>query len=239
MSENSEFKKQVVSDEDWLTARQRLLEKEKQFTKLRDELSQQRRDMPWRKINQDYLFETEDGTKSLTELFAGKSQLMVYHFMFGPDWEEGCPSCSFWADNFNPIVTHLNQRDIHLVAVSRASLDKLQNYRKRMGWSFDWVSSFSNSFNSDFNVSFSQQEIDSGQAVYNYRPSQFPSSEAPGISVFVKNDRGEVFHTYSCYARGLDMLNGAYHLMDLVPKGRDEQDLPYTMAWVKRHDCYD
>ncbi|MCW8335546.1 DUF899 domain-containing protein [Vibrio paucivorans] len=239
MSENSEFKKQVVSDEDWLTARQRLLEKEKQFTKLRDELSQQRRDMPWRKINQDYLFETEDGTKSLTELFAGKSQLIVYHFMFGPDWEEGCPSCSFWADNFNPIVTHLNQRDIHLVAVSRASLDKLQNYRKRMGWSFDWVSSFSNSFNSDFNVSFSQQEIDSGQAVYNYRPSRFPSSEAPGISVFVKNDRGEVFHTYSCYARGLDMLNGAYHLMDLVPKGRDEQDLPYTMAWVKRHDCYD
>ncbi|MGY3572631.1 DUF899 domain-containing protein [Vibrio paucivorans] len=219
MSENSEFKKQVVSDEDWLAARQSLLEKEKQFTQLRDELSQQRRDMPWRKINQDYLFETEDGTKSLTELFAGKSQLIVYHFMYGPDWEEGCPSCSFWADNFNPIVTHLNQRDIHLVAVSRASLDKLQNYRKRMGWSFDWVSSFSNSFNSDFNVSFSQQEIDSGQAVYNYRPSQFPSLEAPGISVFVKNDHGEVFHTYSCYARGLDMLNGAYHLMDLVPKG--------------------
>ena len=159
--------------------------------------------------------------------------------MYGPDWEQGCPSCSFWADNFNGIVIHLNHRDISLVAVSRARLETLEAYRKRMGWGFKWVSSFGNDFNRDYNVSFTPDEMKKGEMTYNFGVSKFPSEEAPGISVFYRDPEGDVFHTYSCYSRGLDMLNVAYHFMDLVPKGRDEGDLPHSMAWLRRRDQYE
>jgi predicted dithiol-disulfide oxidoreductase (DUF899 family) len=189
------------------------------------------------RIDQRYEFDTPSGKRTLADLFGERSQLIVYHFMFGPRWAEGCPSCSFWADNFNGIEVHLRHRDIALVAVSRAKLEQLEAYKKRLGWSFDWVSSYGNDFNRDFQVSFSEEEA-KGEVFYNFERRRFPSEEAPGISVFCNNERGEVFHTYSCYARGLDMLNGAYHFMDLAPKGRDESDLPFTMAWLRRHDQY-
>ncbi len=229
----------VVSREEWLAARKEYLAKEKEFTRLRDRLSQERRELPWVKVEKEYLFDGPHGKETLSDLFEGRSQLIIYHFMYGPDWEEGCPSCSFWADNFNGIVIHLNHRDINLVAVSRAPLDQLEAYKKRMGWSFKWVSSFGSDFNRDYHVSFTPDEMEKGEMFYNFSLSHFPSEEAPGISVFYKDEQGDVFHTYSCYARGLDLLNGAYHYMDLVPKGRDEDTLPYSMAWLRRHDQYD
>jgi predicted dithiol-disulfide oxidoreductase (DUF899 family) len=232
-------KHKVVSREKWLAARKKHLKNEKEFTRLRDQLNRERRGLPWVKVEKEYLFDTRNGKRSLADLFEGNSQLIVYHFMFGPEWDEGCPSCSFWADNYNGIVIHLNHRDINLVAVSRAPLEKLEAYRKRMGWNFDWVSSYGNDFNWDYHVSFTPEEMETGEMFYNFRVTSFPSDEGPGISVFYKNEKDEIFHTYSCYQRGLDMLNGAYHLMDLVPKGRDEDELPFTMAWVKRHDQYD
>lgn len=228
----------VVSREEWLIARKEHLAKEKEFTRLRDQLSQQRRELPWVKVDKTYLFDGPDGKESLADLFEGRSQLIIYHFMYGPDWAEGCPSCSFWADNFNGIVVHLQHRDITLVVVSRASLDTLNAYKERMGWNFKWVSSFSNDFNYDYHVSFSPDEVEKGEMDYNFEKTEFPSDEAPGISVFYKDEQGDVFHTYSCYSRGLDMLNAAYHYMDLVPKGRDEGHLPYSMAWLRRHDQY-
>lgn len=232
-------KQKVVSRNEWLEARKELLAREKEFTRLRDQLSQTRRELPWVMVDKAYLFDGPEGKETLSDLFEGRSQLVVYHFMFGPDWEEGCPSCSFWADSFNGTVIHLNHRDISLIAVSRAPIEKLEAYKKRMGWGFKWVSSLGNDFNRDYQVSFTQDEMEKGVMIYNFRETNFPISEAPGVSVFYKNEQGEVFHTYSCYARGLDMLNGAYHCMDLVPKGRDEEGLPYTMAWVRRHDQYD
>lgn len=231
-------KQKVVSKEEWLTARREHLAREKEFTRLRDQLSQERQELPWVKVDKEYVFEGPNGKETLSDLFAGKSQLIVYHFMYGPDWDEGCPSCSFWADNYNGIVVHLNHRDINLVAVSRAKLDKLEAYKKRMGWSFKWVSSYDSDFNWDYHASFTPEEMDKGEMFVNFGKGTFPSDEAPGISVFYKNEAGEIFHTYSCYLRGLDMLNGAYHLMDLVPKGRDEDELPYTMAWLRRRDEY-
>lgn len=228
----------VVSREEWLEARRQHLKKEKELTRLRDELSRERRELPWVRVDKEYLFEGPNGKETLADLFEGRSQLIVYHFMYGPDWDEGCPSCSFWADNFNGIVIHLNHRDINLVAVSRAPLDQLEAYRKRMGWRFNWVSSYGNDFNWDYHVSFTPEEMEKGEVFYNFGRTSFPSDEAPGISVFYKNENGDIFHTYSCYMRGLDMLNGAYHFMDLAPKGRDEDDLPYTMAWLRRHDQY-
>lgn len=229
----------VVSRDEWIVARKELLAKEKEFTRSRDQLSQERRALPWEKVEKGYVFDGPNGKETLADLFEGRSQLVVYHFMYGPDWEEGCPSCSFWADNYNGIGVHLKHRDINLVAVSKARLETLEAYKKRMGWNFKWMSSFDNDFNRDFHVSFTPEEMDKGEMLYNYRVGKFPSEEAPGISVFHKNEQGEVFHTYSCYARGLDMLNGAYHYMDLVPKGRDEDHLPYTMAWLRRHDQYE
>jgi predicted dithiol-disulfide oxidoreductase (DUF899 family) len=229
----------IVSRDEWLSARTAYLAKEKEFTRLRDQLSQERRELPWVKVDKEYLFNGPNGQETLADLFEGRSQLIVYHFMYGPDWEEGCPSCSFWADNFNDIVVHLNHRDITLIAVSRAQLDKLEAYKERMGWSFKWVSSFANDFNYDYYVSFTPDQLEKGGVNYNYGTTNFSGDELPGISVFYRNEAGEVFHTYSCYARGLDMLNGAYHYMDLAPKGRDEEDLPYTMAWLRRHDSYD
>lgn len=229
----------VVSREDWLVARKAYLVKEKEFTTLRDQLSQERRELPWVKVEKDYIFHGPNGTQTLSELFEGRSQLLVYHFMFGPNWDEGCPSCSFWADNFNGITMHLNHRDVTMIAISKAPLDQLEAFKKRMGWHFKWVSSFDTDFNGDYHVSFTPEELEKQEMYYNYTMRNFPSSEGPGISVFYKDETGSIFHTYSCYSRGLDMLNGAYHFLDLVPKGRDEAVLPHPMAWVRHHDKYD
>ncbi len=235
----SGVKNKVVSQEEWLNARVEHLKQEKEFTRQRDALSKSRRDLPWVKIDKDYQFQTSEGEKSLSDLFGTRSQLIVQHFMFAPDWEEGCTSCSFWADGYDGFQVHLANRDATMVSVSNAPLDKLHAYRDRMGWSFDWVSSFGGDFNHDFNVSFTAEQIEQETGTYNYSPSRFPMSEAPGISIFYKNDQGEVFHTYSCFSRGLDMLNAAYHYMDLLPKGRYENELAHSMAWLKRHDQYE
>ncbi len=229
----------VVSRKEWLVARQELLAMEKELTRDRDRLSQRRRDLPWVKVDKQYVFDGPDGRETLSDLFEGRSQLLLYHFMFGPEWTEGCPSCSFWADNYEGTIAHLNHRDVTVVVVSRAPLDRLEAYRKRMGWSFKWVTSLGSDFNYDYHVSFTPEEMKEGEVEYNYGRTNFPSEEAPGISVFVKGENGDVFHTYSCYARGLDMLNGAYHHLDLVPKGRDEDGLPWPMAWLRRHDRYE
>jgi predicted dithiol-disulfide oxidoreductase (DUF899 family) len=227
----------IVARETWLAARKELLAKEKELTRQRDRLSAERRALPWVKVDKAYVFEGPAGKETLADLFAGRGQLLVYHFMFGPDWEEGCPSCSFWADNYNGITQHLKHRDVQLVAISRAPIAKLEAYRRRMGWSFKWVSSLGSDFNRDYHVSFTPEE--KGSAYYNYREGGFSGSEAPGISVFFKDEGGAIFHTYSCYARGLDAMNSAYQLLDLVPKGRDEDGLPHPMAWVRRHDRYE
>jgi predicted dithiol-disulfide oxidoreductase (DUF899 family) len=228
----------VVSHQEWLDARRQLLAEEKELTRLRDRLSQRRRDLPWEPVDQDYVFEGPGGRETLAQLFDGKRQLAVYHFMLAPDWEEGCKSCSFWADNFNGIDAHLRQRDVSFVAVSRAPLPKIQAFKKRMGWSFKWVSSFGGDFNYDYHVSFRPDKSATGADVYNYAPRKMAMEELPGASVFYKGGDGTVFHTYSCYARGLDMLNSAYHWLDLVPKGRGESE-PHKMSWVRLHDEYE
>ena len=228
----------IVSREKWIDARRQLLAREKEFTRLRDQLSQERRDLPWERVEKSYVFDGPDGKETLSELFDGRSQLVVYHFMFDPSWDAGCKSCSFWVDNFDHIVIHLNHRDVTMIAVSRAPLDKLAAYRKRMGWEVKWVSSFGNDFNRDYYVSHTPEELEKKEGFYNYTLQKPYASEAPGISVFWKDASGAVFHTYSCYARGLDMLNGAYHYLDLVPKGRDEANLPFHTDWLRRHDEY-
>lgn len=229
----------IVETQEWISHRKELLAKEKEFTRLRDELSQARRELPWQRVTKDYSFLGPQGRQSLADLFDGRNQLIVYHFMFGPDWGEGCKSCSFWADGFNGIVEHLRQRDVTLVAVSRGPLAKLQAFAQRMGWSFPWVSSADTDFNFDYCVSFDQQMLEHGQTMYNFEPNNRNFTEMPGISVFYKDDADRIYHTYSCYARGLDMLNAAYHYLDLVPKGRDEENLPYTMSWVRIRDQYE
>lgn len=231
--------RKVLPHAEWLKARKQLLEKEKTFTKARDSLTKARQALPWERVEKRYVFVGSNGEETLSDLFDGRSQLIVYHFMYCPDWQEGCKSCSFLADHFNPAVVHLQQRDVSLVAISRAPWPTLQKYRQRMGWSFKWVSSSSSDFNSDYHVSFSPEQNDEEKAYYNYRYRRFPSTEAPGISVFFKDESGEIFHTYSVYERGLDMFITAYHFLDIVPKGRDEDALPSTMAWLRRHDEYD
>ncbi len=231
-------KQPIVSRAEWTTARKELLVEEKEFTRQREALSAKRRELPWVLVEQDYSFKTVHGEQTLSELFVGKRQLVVYHFMYGPDWEEGCPSCSFWADNFNGIDVHLAQRDTAFVVISNGPVEKLEAYRRRMGWNFVWVSSVGSDFNRDYHVSFTRDEIDSGNTEYNFVQQAFPSTEAPGISVFIKTDDGRIAHSYSTYARGLDIINGAYHVLDLTPKGRDEAELPHTQAWVKRRDEY-
>lgn len=228
----------ILSHDDWTEARKQLLEQEKAFTRARDELSRARRALPWERVEKTYAFEGSKGRLSLSDLFEGRSQLIIYHFMFGPDWTVGCKSCSFLADHFDPAVVHLAQRDVTMVAVSRAPLAKLEEFKRRMGWSFAWVSSLGSDFNHDYQVSFSQEEFDSGEVYYNYKLQGFSSTEAPGVSVFHKGEEGAVFHCYSAYQRGLDMFITSYHYLDLVPKGRDEEDLAYTMEWVKLHDEY-
>jgi predicted dithiol-disulfide oxidoreductase (DUF899 family) len=226
----------IASHEDWQEARKALLVKEKEFTRLRDDLSRQRRELPWEKVDKEYVFEGPNAKETFADLFAGKSQLVVYHFMFDPSWEAGCKSCSFWADNFNGIDIHLAHRDVSFLAISRAPYAKLAAYKKRMGWSFKWVSSFGTDFNFDYNVSFRLEEV-AGEGHYNYAQIKPWGPEAVGISVFYKDEQNRLFHTYSCYSRGVDMLNGAYHYLDLTPKGRDEAGKPQT--WVRRHDEYD
>jgi predicted dithiol-disulfide oxidoreductase (DUF899 family) len=228
----------VVSRAEWIAARKQLLKEEKEVTRLRDLLSQQRRELPWVKLNKQYVFDTPDGKKTLADLFEGRSQLIVYHFMFGPEWREGCPSCSFNMDHTDGALVHLAQRDVTFLAVSRAPLPKLEEFKKRMGWRFNWVSSFGNDFNHDFHVSFTKEERAKGKVDYNYEMAEFPSEEAPGYSVFYKEDNGEIFHTYSAYARGTEVALGTYNYLDLVPKGRDEDGLSFSMSWIRHHDRY-
>jgi predicted dithiol-disulfide oxidoreductase (DUF899 family) len=228
----------IVSENDWVEARKSLLIKEKEFTVFRDKLNQQRRELPWKAVNKEYLFEGPNGKETLTELFDGRSQLIVYHFMFDPSWDAGCPHCSFWADNFNDIIVHLNQRDVTMIVASKAPYSKLAEYERRMGWDFKWVSSYDSDFNFDFDVSFTPEELDKKEAFYNYNLQDTNSPEREGVSVFYKDPASQVFHTYSAYARGIDMLNVAYHYLDLVPKGRDEEDHEFRQYWVRRHDEY-
>jgi predicted dithiol-disulfide oxidoreductase (DUF899 family) len=228
----------VVSIEEWIEARKAFLAKEKEFTRQRDELSRLRRELPWVKVQKNYVFDAPDGKQTLGDLFEGLSQLMVYHFMLGPGWKEGCRSCSFLADHFEGAIPHLNARDTTLAVISRAPWSEIEAFKKRMGWGFKWVSSNGNDFNFDYHVSFAKDEIASGKANYNYDTQGFSVEEAPGLSVFYKDSAGDVFHTYSSYARGLDILVGAYNFLDLTPKGRDEEGLAFSMAWVRHHDRY-
>src|SRR3974390_21710 len=229
----------VVSPAEWLTARKELLKKEKEFNRLRDELSRQRRELPWEKVDKDYVFEGPTGKVALTELFRGRSQLIVYHFMFGPGWEQGCPSCSFIADNFDGMRVHVEQRDAAFAAISRAPLAEIEAFKKRMGWRFPWVSSFGTDFNYDYKVSFKKEDLAAGKRPYNYGTMDFPAEEGPGLSVFYKNADGQIYHTYSAYARGLDILLTTYNFLDMTPKGRDEEGMtPHAMAWVRHHDRY-
>jgi predicted dithiol-disulfide oxidoreductase (DUF899 family) len=229
----------VVSHDEWIKERKKFLAEEKEFNRIRDALSKKRRDLPWERVEKDYLFDGPNGKETLAQLFGRKSQLIVYHFMFDPEWDEGCKSCSFWADNFNGIDIHLAHRDVRFVAISRAPLAKLEAYRKRMGWSFKWLSSFGCDFNHDYYVTFTPEEMATGTGFHNYTRTTPPISEMVGVSVFYKDEKGGIFHTYSTYSRGVDMLNGAYHYLDLAPKGRDEDKLSYTQEWVRRHDQYE
>jgi predicted dithiol-disulfide oxidoreductase (DUF899 family) len=228
----------TVSRDEWIEARKQHLAKEKEFTRLRDELSAQRRDLPWVRVDKEYIFEGPNGKESLAQLFAGKPQLVIQHFMFGPDWEDGCKSCSFWADNYNGFVVHLAQRDVTFLVASQAPFGRIESFKKRMGWSFKWVSSFGTDFNFDYNVSFTSENSAKGEVYYNYAWRKRSTTELPGTSVFYRDDGGAVFHTYSCFERGQDMLNAAYHYLDLVPRGRNEAGLSYPQAWVRHHDKY-
>lgn len=230
----------IVTEDEWLPARMALLRKEKAFAKARDELTRARQALPWVRVDQEYVFDGPNGERSLSDLFDGRSQLIVYHFMYHPSWGgDACPSCSFWADNFNGIIVHLNARDVSMVAISKARVDQIQAYRKRMGWSFEWLSSHDNDFNRNYGVGFSTEELEKGENYYNYGTQRPAREEMHGMSVFAKDDDGGVFHTYSSYSRGIDMLNCAYQYLDTVPKGRDEASLPWIQAWVRRHDEYD
>jgi predicted dithiol-disulfide oxidoreductase (DUF899 family) len=228
----------AVSHEEWLAARKDFLAKEKELTRLRDEVSRQRRELPWEKVEKKYVFAGTNGKETLADLFAGRSQLIIYHFMFGPGWREGCKSCSYLADHFDGPAIHLANRDVTLAVISRAPIEEIEAFKKRMGWQFHWVSSYGSEFNYDYHVSFSAEERAKGKVQYNYDLVEFPSEEGPGLSVFSKDANGNIFHTYSSFARGLDPLVGAYTFLDLVPKGRDEDGLAHTMAWVRHHDNY-
>jgi predicted dithiol-disulfide oxidoreductase (DUF899 family) len=229
----------IVTRNEWIGARKALLLKEKALTRQRDALSAERRRLPMVKVDKQYVFDTPEGRKTLDELFESRSQLVIYHFMMGPGWAEGCPSCSLLADHIDPSVVHLAHRDVTLMAVSRAPLSQIEAFKRRMGWRFAWASSNTNDFNTDYHVSFTKEEMAAGQAYYNFDTSGFPSEEAPGLSVFFKDAAGQIFHTYSTYARGGEPFIGAYNYLDLVPKGRDEDGLAFTMAWVRHHDRYE
>jgi len=233
---------QVVSPKDWTTARRALLVKEKEFSRAREDLARQRRELPWEKVDQEYVFDAPGGRKTLGALFGKNSQLIVYHFMFAPEDDEGCPHCSFWADHYDAVGAHLHHHDVSFAVISRAPAAKLEAFKKRMGWKFKWVSSGQNRFNYDFGVSFTPDELKRGAAVYNYRKLEVPPgmdmTDREGISVFFKDETGTIYHTYSCYARGIDMVNGTYQFLDLTPKGRNE-DPDRPQGWVRYHDQYE
>ncbi|RZL34107.1 MAG: DUF899 domain-containing protein [Rubrivivax sp.] len=229
----------VVTRDRWIAERKVLLAQEKALTQERDRIARERRALPWVKLETDYVFDTVDGPRRLSELFQGRRQLLVQHFMFGPGWEQGCKSCSFMADHLDGMAAHLAHRDIALLAVSRAPLADLQAFKARMGWQFPWASSNGNDFNRDFNVSFAPEDRQDGEVYYNFHMTAFPQTEAPGISVFYRDDAGDVFHTYSTFGRGVEVMMGTYNLVDLAPKGRDEAGLGYTMEWVRHHDRYE
>jgi predicted dithiol-disulfide oxidoreductase (DUF899 family) len=236
---NTETQARIVPREQWLAARLALLAREKALSREHDELARQRRALPWVRVDKDYVFDTPQGPRRLDQLFGGRRQLLLQHFMFAPGWAEGCKSCSFMADHHDGMLPHLAQRDVALVVVSRAPLAQIQAFRRRMGWGFDWVSSLGSDFNRDFGVSFTPEEMASGAVPYNFRRQPFPQEEAPGISVFVRDDAGAVFHTYSCYGRGVEVMMGTYALLDLLPRGRGEEGLAYGMAWLRHHDRYE
>ena len=228
----------VVSEKEWVKARKQLLAKEKKFSKLRDELNKERRALPWVKIGKEYVFEGPDGKETLADLFGDKSQLVVYHFMFGPGWGDGCPHCSFWADHYDSVTRHIGARDTTLVVISRAPLKEITPFKKRMGWQFKWVSSNATDFNFDLNASFTPEQIKNGTAIYNYAPLDMDIDEREGASAFYKDSKGDIYHTYSTYARGIDLLNTTYNFIDLTAKGRDE-DPEHSQDWVRYHDEYE
>jgi predicted dithiol-disulfide oxidoreductase (DUF899 family) len=236
-SEPSIENHRIVSRDEWIAERKALLAREKELTHLRDQIARERRALPWARIDKDYVFDTLEGRRTLTELFDGRCQLLMQHFMLAPGWEEGCKSCSFMADHSDGMNVHLEHRDVTLVAVSRAPLAEIERFRHRMGWRFQWVSSYGSDFNYDFGVSFTPEDVAKGESYYNYRLRSFANEEMPGISVFYKNDAGEVFHTYSTYERGVEVMMGTYNLLDLTPKGRDESG--HGMRWVRHHDRYE
>jgi predicted dithiol-disulfide oxidoreductase (DUF899 family) len=227
----------IVSHEEWTTTRTAFLAKEKEFTRLREELARERRELPWEHVSKQYVFQSERGRETLADLFDGRTQLIVYHFMFEPEWDIGCRGCSYWADSFNGVIAHLNQRDVTLVAVSRAPLEKLQAQARQFGWTFKWVSSVGDDFNQDYNVWFSPEVLARNEASHNYGSEKVSMPSKPGISSFLK-DGPHVFHTYSTYGRGIDMMNTAYQYLDIAPKGRDEAGLTFPMAWVKHRIAY-
>ena len=238
-SEADILQHRVVSADRWVGERKALLDREKELTHLRDQIARERRALPWVRIEKDYVFDTPQGKRTLADLFEGRRQLIVQHFMLGPGWEEGCPSCSYMADHADGMTIHLAHRDVTFVAVSRAPLAEIERFHRRMGWRFRWVSSNGTDFNHDFHVSFTPEERAEGAVDYNFHRTPFPAEEAPGISVFLKDDAGAVFHTYSTYGRGVEVMMGTYNLLDLVPKGRGERDVPHKMEWVRHHDRYE
>lgn len=227
----------VVTPKEWLAARKRLLVKEKKFSRARDHMNAERRALPWQAVEKEYVFDSPEGKVTLADLFGGKSQLIVYHFMFGPGWKEGCPHCSFWADHYDSVNHHLGQRDTTFVVVSRAPLKKIQAFKKRMGWRFRWVSSGQTDFNFDFHVSFTPEQIRNNTRSYNYAPLAMDTDEREGVSAFYRDRQGRVYHTYSAYARGIDLMNTTYNFLDLTAKGRDE-DPEWPQDWVRYHDRY-
>jgi predicted dithiol-disulfide oxidoreductase (DUF899 family) len=229
----------VVSKAQWIEQRKTLLAREKELTRLRDQIARERRALPWERVETDDVFEAPEGRRTLGELFGDRRQLLVQHFMLAPGWEQGCPSCSFMADHTDGMNVHLAHRDVSFVAISRAPLAEIERFRRRMGWRFKWVSSHGTDFNYDFGVSFTPQEVARGKLHYNYGEWPMASEEWPGISVFYKDDAGEIFHTYSTYGRGVEVMMGTYAMLDLTPKGRDEGDGPYKMDWVRHHDRYE
>jgi predicted dithiol-disulfide oxidoreductase (DUF899 family) len=229
----------VVSRDEWIAARKKLLAREKELTRLRDRIASERRALPWVHIDKSYVFDAPEGRRTLAELFEGRRQLLVQHFMFAPGWEQGCPSCSFMADHIDGMNVHLAHRGVTLVAVSRAPLADIERFRRRMGWQFKWVSSYDSDFNYDFGVSFTPEEVAKGALHYNYGNWPYAHEEWPGISTFFKDDANEIFHTYSTYGRGVEVMMGTYNMLDLMPKGRDEREVEYTMEWVRHHDRYE
>ncbi|TIM71632.1 MAG: DUF899 domain-containing protein [Mesorhizobium sp.] len=225
----------VVSRDNWLTARRDLLRAEKELTQLRDKIARERLALPWVRIDKEYVFDTPDGPRALADLFDGRSQLLVQHFMFAPGWKEGCPSCSFMADHTDGMNKHLAHHDVTMIAVSRAPLADIERYRRRMGWQFRWVSSNGSPFNYDFRVSFTPEEVATGHINHNYGEWRETGEEWPGLSAFYKDEAGTVFHTYSTFGRGVEVMMGTYAMLDLMPKGRNEAE---GMDWVRRHDRY-